>query len=114
MPHDDCSHWSIAQVNQFFSSWLGTATKQTSSVYIPGKPTINTTAVKTQKLDSIQTKNTPTLLSTTWRKNQPVKHVKYGVGTVQEIEEKTSGETHITVRFKIGLKKIVAQFLQRL
>jgi hypothetical protein len=43
-----------------------------------------------------------------------VKHVKYGVGTVQEIEEKISGETHITVRFKTGLKKIVAQFLQRL
>lgn len=111
-PQEECSHWSIAQVHQFFASWLGATTKTTSSIYIPGKPAAPT-PVKTPKLDATQTKN-PHTTSSTWRKNQPVKHVKYGVGTVHEVEEKTSGETHITVRFKIGLKKIVAQFLQRL
>lgn len=112
LPHEDCSYWGLTQVNQFFASWLGTTTTILSSVYVPGKPTTPTPAKKPQ-LDSVQIKMPPTS-SSTWRKNQPVKHVKYGVGTVHEIEEKISGETHITVRFKIGLKKIVAQFLQRL
>ena len=49
-----------------------------------------------------------------WKKNQPVKHVKYGVGTIQDIEEKTTGDTHLTVKFKAGVKKIVAQFLQKI
>jgi hypothetical protein len=49
-----------------------------------------------------------------WKKNQPVKHTKYGIGTVESIEEKTTGETYLSVKFKAGVKKIVAQFLQRL
>jgi DNA helicase II / ATP-dependent DNA helicase PcrA len=107
IPHEDCSYWSILQVNQFFSSWLGTGSKkETSSVFVPSY-------IPTPKQQTISTP--PKLnVSSTWRKNQPVKHTKYGIGTVQEIEEKTSGEMHITVRFKIGIKKIVAQFLQRL
>ena len=122
IPQEECSHWSIAQINQFFASWLGAqTTKQTSSVYVPSFKNSKTSFVPSsaiapegasRKIES----ETISLNSKvpTWRKNQPVKHAKYGVGTVQEIEEKTSGEMHITVRFKIGLKKIVAQFLQRL
>ena len=104
IPHEDCSHWSIAQVNQFFANWLGTQTKQTSSVYVPSF--ISSSAIAKEgasRPEKIAVKE-PINRSTTWRKNQPVKHVKYGVGTVHEIEEKTSGEMHITVRFKIGLK----------
>ena len=128
IPHEDCSYWSIAQVHQFFANWLGTQTaKQTSSVYVPafapssaksygghGKASSDMSSNRSEGGSKPEKIKEAGSKSTTWRKNQPVKHVKYGVGTVHEIEEKTSGETHITVRFKIGLKKIVAQFLQRL
>ena len=111
MPHEDCSYWSITQVNQFFAQWLGTnSAKPNSSIYIP------TTTLTPNKQQSKTIFNTESKMISkgSWRKNQPVKHVKYGVGTIESIEEKTSGETHITVRFRTGVKKIVAQFLQRL
>jgi len=111
IPYEDCSYWSIAQVNQFFGGWLGTKTSPSankqSEIYIP-------TYTKTTQPTTVIEQKKPLSASTTWRKNQPVKHTKYGIGTVQEIEEKTSGEMHITVRFKTSVKKIVAQFLQRL
>jgi hypothetical protein len=49
--------------------------------------------------------------ATIWRKNQPVKHEKYGIGTIQETEEKSNGATHITVRFlEQMLKKLLHNF----
>ena len=102
--------------------------KAVLNVYVPNfTPTSSRQQVS--KPDSVILRYTPTghsgraeeeksaskpKISTTWRKNQPVKHVKYGIGTIQEIEEKSTGEVHITVRFKASVKKIVAQFLQRL
>ena len=35
IPHEDCSYWSIAQVNQFCADWLGTKAKSSSEVYVP-------------------------------------------------------------------------------
>lgn len=46
-----------------------------------------------------------------WRKNQPVKHIKYGLGLVEMAEEK-DGSTYVTVKFKEGVKKIVSRFLE--
>jgi hypothetical protein len=46
-----------------------------------------------------------------WRKNQPVQHAKYGLGIVEFCEEK-GADTYVTVRFKAGVKKIMASFLQ--
>lgn len=107
IPHEDCSYWSIAQFQQFFASWLGgVVPKKHADIYIPKAPF--TGAVSNEK------KEVATKIIGSWKKNQPVKHAKYGVGTIQEIEEKTNGEMHITVRFKNSVKKIVSQFLQRL
>lgn len=118
IPLEDCSYWSLAQVNQFCGNWLGSLSAKTiSDIYIP-KAAINKpapTATKAVKKTSTTEEIKAQIhTSSTWKKNQPVKHTKYGVGTIQEIEEKTTGDTHITVRFKVGIKKIVAQFLQRL
>jgi len=112
IPHEDCSYWSISQIYQFFADWLGSKPKKESTIYIPSVSSASNTKT-TSKITS-QNDTTTTNKSSTWKKNQPVKHQKYGVGTIQEIEEKTSGETHITVRFKNSVKKIIAQFLQRL
>lgn len=110
IPHEDCSYWSLAQLQQFFASWLGSAQKKQADVYVPSftRSTTNTSPI------TVKTAPENKINPGAWRKNQPVKHVKYGVGTIQEIEEKGNGETHITVRFKNSVKKIVAQFLQRL
>lgn len=119
IPDEDCSYWNLTQFNQFFVNWLGTATvKSSSSVYIPqmsdkGNRTSFTTSYN-KSSDAPLKNETAKPINKIWRKNQPVKHVKYGIGTIQEIEEKSSGETHITVNFKTGVKKIVAQFLQRM
>jgi DNA helicase-2/ATP-dependent DNA helicase PcrA len=117
VPDQDCSYWSIAQVHQYFADWLDSKIKKQSDIYIPDfAPFFAPVSHKASSFAkaSADTSENKIKISSTWRKNQPVKHVKYGIGTVQEIDEKTSGETHITVRFKIGVKKIVAQFLQRL
>lgn len=120
LPYDDCSYWSLAQVNQFFADWLQSpntgktpATKK-SDVYIPSyaKATEDRPAFN-KASSSVETLPIMTAPST-WKKNQPVKHAKYGIGTVESIEEKTTGETYLSVKFKTGVKKIVAQFLQRL
>jgi DNA helicase-2/ATP-dependent DNA helicase PcrA len=118
IPSQDCCYWSVAQLHQFFAHWLGISSEASattaSEIYIPSY----TRSAVTQKNAAIKNDSVNVINATTsgskWKKNQPVKHVKYGIGTVQDIEEKSSGETHLTVRFKTTVKKIVAQFLQRL
>ena len=61
-----------------------------------------------------QSTNTMSDKKTVWKKNQPVKHQKYGIGTIENIDVKVTGEIHIMVKFKHSTKKIVAEFLQRL
>jgi hypothetical protein len=120
IPVEDCSYWSLPQVHQFCADWLvSSSAKAPAYIYIPSytKTTNTTTAIKPRRTNKTTLETTETkshASSCIWKKNQPVKHVKYGVGTIQEIEEKTTGDTHLTVRFKVGVKKIVAQFVQRL
>ena len=120
LPEQDCSYWSLTQVHQLFADWLNSKEKKQSEVYIPSftkKAPLEQYSSKNISASSPTktiTKNETLKISTSWKKNQPVKHQKYGVGTVQEIEEKTSGEIHLTVLFRAGTKKIVSQFLQRL
>ncbi|MDZ4123914.1 MAG: hypothetical protein U1E02_07020, partial [Hydrogenophaga sp.] len=47
-----------------------------------------------------------------FKKNSPVEHATFGTGIVQEVETKILGKTIVTVLFKIGTKKIDAQFLK--
>lgn len=48
-----------------------------------------------------------------WKKNQPVQHVKFGIGIVEKVEKKGTDKFYITARFKLGIKKIDAQFLKK-
>ncbi len=50
---------------------------------------------------------------TNWRINQPVQHAVFGVGLIQKIEPKTTGHI-LTIRFKVGLKKIDDKFIQKI
>jgi hypothetical protein len=93
-------------MNQFFSQWLGVNQPIEPSVYIPQQKTHP--SVKEEPIKKTEK------LALLWKKNQPVQHTKYGVGTIQDVEEKSSGDTYLTVKFKLTVKKILAQFLQKL
>ncbi|HSC25461.1 MAG TPA: UvrD-helicase domain-containing protein [Candidatus Babeliales bacterium] len=124
LPHEDCSYWGLPQIHQFCADWLGSKIKKKSEVYIPffsktleRKPfpkMSEDTASFASALENDSLKAGKSLTPSTWKKNQPVKHQKYGIGTIQDIEEKSTGETHLIIKFKTGPKKIVAQFVQRL
>ena len=47
-----------------------------------------------------------------WKKNQPVQHATFGVGIIQQVEEKNSLVVHVTVQFKTGTKKLDARFIK--
>ena len=107
VPHEECSYWNISHINTFLSQWLGITAKQQTHVYVP------TASYASHEKGVIPAPSFSSSASV-WKKNQPVKHAQYGVGTVQDIEEKSSGDTYITVRFKMSIKKILAKFLQKL
>ncbi len=110
IPQEDISYNNLTHAHNFFAQWLGTSTKKLSDVIIPTKQNVNYGTKKASSDEPLYF----TTQTTTWRKNQPVKHEKYGIGTVQEVENRSAETTYITVRFKTSVKKMLAQFLQRL
>ncbi|MCB9493221.1 MAG: UvrD-helicase domain-containing protein [Epsilonproteobacteria bacterium] len=48
-----------------------------------------------------------------WKKNQQVKHKKFGLGIITHVEEKNAKEYYITAIFSIGSKKILSNFLEK-
>lgn len=122
LPQEDGSYWNNAQAHSFFRNWLQTKSlTRESEIYIPTFSSLtnnakkNSSTVAKERVALVGNKITNNIPSNTsgWKKNQPVQHKKYGIGTIQEIEEKSNGETHLTIRFKIGIKKITSQFLQK-
>ena len=110
LPHEDFSYASLTHVYNFFAQWLQVGSKKSNDIFVPtlkDKSFVKTSSFRTPEPTPINSKSS-------WRKNQPVKHEKYGIGTIQEIEEKNAETTYLTVRFKASIKKILAQFLQRL
>ncbi len=99
---EDCSFWRTPQMSRYFADWLQ-AEHATAS--IPAPKIANTQA--TQKPGP-----QPTPGNAGFIKHQPVKHTKYGVGLVQNIE-KSGDDMYVTVKFQAGVKKIVARFLQK-
>lgn len=126
MPRQDCSYWNQLQLSRFFSDWFKTKHTEPSSIYIPAQPAIEAVPQKKQIAptfrpspkkvsDFPQTSYNEKLTPTNhWQKNQPVHHQAYGTGIVQDVETKEGGEKiFVTVRFKSGVKKIMADFLQK-
>lgn len=111
LPLENCSYWDLQKIQQFCADWMGKKTKKSSDVYIPAFAKASSFAKATEDKSADTPKLSPSIK---WKKNQPVKHAKYGIGTIQDIEEKTTGDMHLTVKFKTGIKKIVAQFLQKI
>lgn len=93
LQQEDSTYWNIEQLDTFFSTWTGFKQKYSVS-----------------KVTHIQKKQ-DNKTAATWKKNQPVKHQKFGIGIIQKIEHKGNATYHITARFKSGIKKIDAKFL---
>jgi len=122
-----------AQVNSFFSEWLGIPTANASSVITfsggISQPT-SLSRIRKKATPSQYTKAVPFKRSISnalpaktaadsskpsrYKKNQAVLHSKYGVGLVQKVEEQSSGNIYITAKFKVGIKKVLDTFLQKI
>jgi len=108
--HHDCSKENTFYINSVFMQWLGmkAATAAKSQVFTFG--TAKKTTVKKFPAKKTMTKNVSV---GGWKKNQPVQHKKFGIGTVQKTERKGVGKIYLTIKFKTGTKKLDAQFVKK-
>jgi DNA helicase-2/ATP-dependent DNA helicase PcrA len=97
----DTGYWQAAEFVEFFTHWFGTKT---------ARPQILTFG-SAKKIES--TKPILSASSAVWKKNQSVKHIKFGIGIIQNVETK-AGNTTYTINFKSGQKKINAKFLEKI
>ncbi len=97
--------WQQYEVNNFFTQWIGLRQANPEVfTFMPRKETSR---------DNIQSKQAvpkTTSSKSFFKKHQTIKHKKFGVGIVKEVEQKKS-KTFVTAHFKVGLKKIEASFL---
>ncbi len=91
----DSTQWTEQQFRRFGSDWFHL------------KPENNHVITFGAASRDIQ----PQALTLNFKKTQPVKHKSFGIGIIQKIETKGSA-IYITVRFKVGVKKIKSNFLQ--
>lgn len=125
---EDASYWREPQQREFFNTWLGWNAeapkvmtfgaaarephKKPSMRATPAYKTKPTFAGKTNQIKTSLSSSNDKTSNSSWKKNQPVKHAKFGVGIVQECEERSNGKIFVTAKFKEGTKKIDAQFLE--
>ncbi|MGE0010020.1 MAG: ATP-dependent helicase [Candidatus Babeliales bacterium] len=103
----DCAPWNTLQFKQYFAEWLGINTissVMTFGTATPQQKVTTTVASFTQK---------PKPSSGALKVNQLVKHAKFGVGLVKEIEQR-GDDVFVSAQFKSGLKMVKATFLERM
>ena len=106
----DISYWNSEQISQFMADWLGQKKKESSSILTFGSATVH----KTNKRNtSTKKQSNPIKTSTSWKKNQPVCHPKFGIGIVKKVEEKSASKVYLTISFRSGTKKLDAQFVKK-
>jgi len=120
---EDGANWNDGELGSFFADWFGV--RERSSVFTVAsfaRPVAaHAGSAKQRERKSILSKfirgkvtvSKPVVAKAVgaWRKNRTVKHAKYGVGLIQQVERK-GDKTYVTVRFKAGSKKIISQYLQ--
>jgi DNA helicase II / ATP-dependent DNA helicase PcrA len=99
----ETTYWHDAQLVSFCSEWLGIRTRPSEVVTFGAKTSF---AKETKVSEPL----TPSPSFSAWKRNQPVKHPKFGVGTIQNIESRDD-KTFVTVTFKSGTKKIDSSFI---
>jgi Superfamily I DNA and RNA helicases len=111
----DCAYWKQDTFRNFFADWFGIFNTNTASTPYTRPITIDERKQSFQSIIAHKIKTAPPAptvsSSSEWKKNQPVSHVTFGTGLVQEVEVKKD-DTIVTVNFKSGIKKIMSKFLQ--
>jgi DNA helicase-2/ATP-dependent DNA helicase PcrA len=98
---EDASYWQPHQFTAWSNQWLGV----NKPVVTQAPPLLKETATPLkEKINAAKLG--------AWKKNQPVHHEKFGIGTIGEIEIRTDKQTYLTVNFKTGTKKIDARFVK--
>jgi DNA helicase-2/ATP-dependent DNA helicase PcrA len=119
----DSTHATPAQLSTWLSQWLRgepatpaltgtglTSPRPRKTGVMAGKPSQPTYAPpKVRTFKPSVTTTTPT--NSPWKKNQPVKHAKFGLGVIKNVETRAQ-DTVLEISFKSGTKKIAAQFVE--
>ena len=107
LPIQDAASLNEVQLRAFFSDWLGIKHHSSVMTFAPAKKSFKRAAPKKTMFKSSQS-------ISGWKTHQPVMHKKFGMGTIQKVEKKGTTKTFVTVKFKIGIKKIDSSFLQKI
>jgi len=120
--HHDCSSDKVYHIESLFARWLGVQKQNdTSKVFTFGlakKPKISKNPNKKYPskkpiFGKTTTKEKKSFSFGGYKKNQPVKHQKFGIGLVQKVEKKAD-RIYLSVKFNCGTKKLDAKFVKRI
>lgn len=102
----DISSLSMMEAHKLCAQWLGIWQEPISNILT------FSAAHKHISHDSSQnTQQSSISSSVAWKRNQPVIHISFGTGIVQNIEPKDN-TIYLTIAFKVGTKKIDAKFVR--
>ena len=100
--HEQCAQWRHLQLNRYFSDWFSVKQEDESVMTVSDMKTL---ARKAKKKNTAEIKQK-------FQTNQPVMHSKYGAGIIKQVDTRSDGSLSVTVKFKVGIKKILSHFLQ--
>jgi len=114
-PESDVSYFRDYDFDDYFMQWI-TGKRSTASRYI--KPQTNDISYENDFSDEEEapwrnfTSSSTKQLSqlTPWKRYQSVVHATFGQGVIEKVEQKETG-THLTIRFRSGIKKLDASFV---
>lgn len=97
---------------QLFNQWFTNKEEPVSSSII----TFNAAATikKPSAISTPKPEINKPITNHAFQKFQSIKHAKFGVGIIQEVEKKNPSTIYITAKFKSGTKKIKSDFIERL
>jgi DNA helicase-2/ATP-dependent DNA helicase PcrA len=104
------SIYNPLQIKDIFQNWINNKL-QLKPIPSPSKSNYARPATNNHS-NSLNPKDTAAVEGI-WKKNQTVKHAKFGTGIITGIEKATDNEYYLTIIFKAGQKKILSSFLSK-
>lgn len=92
---DECNYWNAIQCSEYFKQWFT-------------QPKTSNITAKTSARSPVKPKE----LSSSFKQHDVVTHASFGQGVIEKVEKKSEDKTYLTIRFKIGIKKLDADFVQ--
>ncbi len=102
-PQEDASYWKEEDFAEYFRGWF----------FKLAKPTAPKKAAELTYEPAFEEEFDDEHDEIPWRRFQPVHHATFGQGVIEKIEQKSTA-THLTIRFKSGIKKLDATYISSL